>query len=113
MISLGFIALTIIDLAAAVIVFAGALNDRMRLYPTWHKVGLILASFGLLAQGMRNIAYLLTGVSPSDADLPFWALKDIGIALIAFVYLAMAVKARMNSKKQAPKRRKAPARGKK
>lgn len=86
MADLGFLILTFVNIAAAGIIFAGALSERMRLYPTWHKVGLIVAALGLVFQAGRNVQFLVTGVSPSDADLPLWALKDIGIVLIAFYY---------------------------
>ena len=102
MTELMFILLTVADLAAALILFAGALSERMRLYPTWHKVGLMSAALGLAAQGMRNIQFLVTGVSPSDADLPFWALKDIGIVIIAFTYFYLGVKAYIASKQIQP-----------
>lgn len=93
-----FILVTVIDFAAALIIFAGALSERMRLYPTWHKVGLITAAFGLLAQGVRNVQFLVTGTSPSDADAPFWVLKDVGIALIAFFYAYIGYKGWQESK---------------
>lgn len=83
--------MTVIDLTAAAIIFAGALSERMRLYPVWHKVGMLVAVMGLVAQGMRNIQYLATGISPSDLDMPLWALKDLGIALVAYFYLAKAI----------------------
>lgn len=92
MMEAGFVALTLINLAAAAIIFGGALSERMRLYPTWHKVGLILAAFGLVAQALRNVHFLYTGVSPSDLDFPFWALKDLGIATIGFYYLHHALR---------------------
>jgi hypothetical protein len=82
----GFVILTVTNLAAAFIIYAGAMSDRMRTYPAWHKVGLILAATGLVFQAVRNIQFLVTGVSPSDADLPLWALKDIGISVVAFFY---------------------------
>jgi len=85
-----FVFITLMDLCAAGIIFAGALSERMRLYPTWHKVGLIVAVIGLTAQAMRNIQFLYTGVSPSDADMPLWALKDAGISIIAFCYFYLA-----------------------
>lgn len=84
--------MTIIDFTAAIIIFSGALSERMRLFPTWHKVGMIVAVMGLVAQGLRNIHFLFTGISPSDLDMPFWALKDLGIALVAYYYLAKAIK---------------------
>jgi hypothetical protein len=86
-----FAILTVIDLGGALIIFAGALGERMRLYPTWHKLGLMMASLGLAAQGVRNIQFMVTGISPTDADLPLWALKDLGIGTIAFFYLYLAV----------------------
>lgn len=82
-----FVILTVTNLAAALILFAGALSERMRLYPVWHKVGLIVAALGLTAQAIRNIQFLLTGISPTDMDAPLWVLKDIGISLIAFYYV--------------------------
>jgi hypothetical protein len=86
MTDMGFITLTIINILAAVIIFVGALSERMRLYPSWHKVGLITAGLGLVFQAGRNVQFLATGISPTDIDLPVWVLKDIGIALIAFYY---------------------------
>lgn len=87
----GFVALTFFDILASVILFCGLLSDRLRLYPYWHKIGLLLAVVGLLSQVFRNIIYLGTGVSPSDATLPLWACKDIGIDIIAFYYFSKAV----------------------
>lgn len=85
-----FVLISIVDITASVIIFAGALSERMRLYPAWHKIGLIMAAMGLVAQAFRNMAYLFTGISPSDADLPLWILKDAGIATIAYFYAAKA-----------------------
>jgi len=99
MIEIGFLLLTISNLGATVILFAGALSERMRLFPTWHKVGLIIAALGLAAQGLRNIQFLVTGISPSDTDVPFWALKDIGIAIIAYFYLWLGMQAYFDKKK--------------
>lgn len=93
----GFTVLTVIDLTAAIIIFLGALKERMRLYPSWHKVGLILASVGLVAQAFRNIEFLVTGSSPSDLDMPLWALKDLGISLIAFGYVYLCMKGKYPS----------------
>lgn len=102
MTELMFTLLTVADLAAALILFAGALSERMRLYPVWHKIGLIAAALGLAAQGIRNVQFLVTGISPNDADMPLWALKDIGISIIAFTYLYLGIKAYINSKKVSP-----------
>jgi hypothetical protein len=88
-----FYLVTFIDLTAAVIIFCGALSERMRLYPAWHKVGLIVAVVGLVCQAFRNVQFIYTGVSPSDADAPLWILKDLGIAIIAYCYLYLGIKA--------------------
>lgn len=86
----GFSVLTVTNITAAIIIFSGALREKMRLYPTWHKIGLMVAALGLSAQAFRNIQFLTTGVSPSDTDMPLWALKDAGISLVAFGYLYLA-----------------------
>ena len=88
-----FYLVTFIDLTAAVIIFCGALSERMRLYPAWHKIGLIVAVVGLVCQAFRNVQFIYTGVSPSDADAPLWILKDLGIAIIAYCYLYLGIKA--------------------
>jgi hypothetical protein len=99
MTEIGFLLLTIVNIGASLIIFAGALSERMRLYPTWHKVGLIVAALGLAAQAMRNVQFLVTGVSPLDTDIPLWALKDIGIALIAYCYLWLGIQAYLDKSK--------------
>lgn len=101
-----FFLATVIDLTAALIIFVGALSERMRLYPAWHKVGLIVAVVGLVCQAFRNIEFLTTGVSPHDSDLPLWILKDFGIAIIAYFYLYLGIKAKMNKTPSKPVRKK-------
>lgn len=98
----GFLLLTITNIVASIIIFAGALSERMRLFPTWHKVGLIIAALGLVFQAGRNIQFLVTGISPSDADLPVWALKDIGISIVAFFYAYIALMSWKNTSKEVP-----------
>lgn len=86
----GFFVLTITNIAAACIIFVGALREKMRLYPAWHKLGLLVAALGLASQAFRNVQFLYTGISPSDSDMPLWVLKDAGISLVAFGYLYLA-----------------------
>lgn len=86
----GFFVLTVTNITAACIIFVGALREKMRLYPAWHKLGLLVAALGLAAQAFRNVQFLYTGVSPSDTDMPLWVLKDAGISLVAFGYLYLA-----------------------
>jgi hypothetical protein len=81
-----FIAITIIDLLAAGIIFGGALSDLTLRRKTWFKTALVIGAIGLTVQGVRNLQFLITGVSPLDSDVPLWMLKDLGLALIAFSY---------------------------
>lgn len=85
-----FVFVTIVDLLGVVIICAGLLRDSWRLYPSWHKAGLITAALGLFFQAGRNVEFLATGVSPSDADLPLWFLKDLGISTVAIGYATVA-----------------------
>lgn len=103
----GFSFITFIDLSAAVIIFAGALSERMRLYPMWHKVGLIVAVVGLVSQAFRNLQFIFTGYAAPDTDTPLWAMKDIGLAIIAYTYLYIAIKPKLNpnQKRKASKKK--------
>jgi hypothetical protein len=121
-----FIFATAVDFLTAFWILGALFTDRLQKLPRWHRMGLSVGALGLLFQGMRNIQFLATGVSPSDADLPVWFLKDMGYALIAFhsVWLILAGKLHLNNtpaaasapaKMPAPKRTRtqaAPKRGK-
>ena len=98
MTNLFFFLITLIDIAAAIIISMGGLSERMRLYPAWHKIGLQVAAIGLIAQAFRNIYFMITGVSAQDSDLPLWVLKDLGIAMIAFGYVSIFLKEHLDSK---------------
>jgi hypothetical protein len=121
-----FIFATAVDFLAAFWILGALFTDRVQKLPRWHLMGLSVGALGLLFQGMRNIQFLTTGVSPSDADLPVWFLKDMGYAIIAFhsIWLILAGKLHLNNtpaaasapaKMPAPKRTRtqaAPKRGK-
>jgi hypothetical protein len=87
-----FISITIIDLLAAGIIFGGALSDLTLRCKPWFKTALVIGAIGLTVQGVRNIQFLITGVSPLDSDAPLWMLKDLGLALIAFSYFFILAK---------------------
>ena len=89
-----FIGVTIIDLIGAAIIAAGFLSAKWRLFPAWHKAGLAFAMIGLVCQAGRNIQFLVTSVSSTDADLPLWVLKDLGIATVAIGFAYVAYQAR-------------------
>jgi hypothetical protein len=94
-----FIFATAVDFVTAFWILGALFTDRLQRLPRWHLMGLSVGALGLLFQGFRNIQFLLTGVSPSDADLPIWFLKDMGYALIAFhsIWLILQGRLRLNS----------------
>lgn len=106
-----FIAVTVVDLVAACWMVAALFTPRLQTMPKWHRVGLLVGSIGLLAQALRNIQFLTTGVSATDSDLPLWVLKDLGYGLIAFhsIWLVYSGRLTLGNEAQAPKK-KAPAR---
>lgn len=94
-----FIFATVVDLVAAFWILGALFTDRLQRLPKWHLMGLSVGALGLLFQGMRNIQFLMTGISPSDSELPIWFLKDMGYALIAFhsILLVLQGRLRLNS----------------
>lgn len=98
-----FILVTIVDLVAAGWILAALFTPRLQTMPKWHRVGLLVGSVGLLAQALRNIQFLTTGVSASDSDLPLWFLKDLGYGLIAFHSIFLVFSGRLSlAKTQEP-----------
>jgi hypothetical protein len=99
-----FIFATVVDFVAAFWILGALFTDKLQRLPRWHLMGLSVGALGLLFQGFRNIQFLLTGVSPSDADLPIWFLKDMGYALIAFhsIWLILQGRLRLNKPTDQP-----------
>lgn len=77
---------TLLNIMASAFVLFGAAKPHIFGEPLVIRVGATIAVFGLMGQAMRNIQYFLTGVSPSDIDLPFWMLKDLGLFIMIFGY---------------------------
>ena len=80
-----FILMLIIDIVG-VIAIATYMFIKADDHSVMLKAGMVITIAGLVGQIGRNIYFLSTGVSPSDADLPLWALKDIGITWLALVF---------------------------
>lgn len=83
---LGFWALTLLDAAIALLIFVSALNPRMPDIPVWYRIGLLITALGFTVQGFLNLPFLLFDTILMAQQLPFWVLKDIGIAIIANYY---------------------------
>lgn len=95
-----FVAVTVVDLVAAGWIIAALFTPRLQTMPKWHRVGLLVGCIGLLAQALRNIQFLTTGVSATDADLPLWVLKDLGYGLIAFHSIWLVFSGRLTLTKE-------------
>jgi hypothetical protein len=87
-----FITVTGFDLVGAGIIAMAMFSHSLQFYTKGLKLGLILCMLGLLSQAFRNIYYLYTGVSPTDAELPLWALKDMGISIFVMSWLWFKMK---------------------
>lgn len=118
----GFFLLTVLDMATAVMIFFCALNERILLMSVWYRVGLIVAALGFAAQGALNVPYLLFGTQLYANEIPFWALKDVGISMVAthYFWLVLRDKRKLGTplendrvtqavKPKKPRKRKAPA----
>ena len=88
----GFFLLTILDMVTAVMIFFCALNERILLMSVWYRVGLIVAALGFAAQGALNLPYLIFGTQLYANEIPFWALKDVGIAMVATHYFWLVLR---------------------
>jgi hypothetical protein len=82
-----FITVTGFDLIGAAIIAMAMFSHTLQFYTKGLKLGLVLSMLGLLSQAFRNIYYLTTGISPTDAELPLWALKDLGISIFVMSWL--------------------------
>ena len=51
------------------------------------KVAVALMIAGLVGQFARSYIALSTGIAPTDAQVPFWVLKDLGIIMYSVHYV--------------------------
>jgi hypothetical protein len=91
-----FVFATVVNLITAFWIMGALFTDRLQRLPKWHMMGLSIGALGLIFQALRNIQFLLTGESPSDAELPIWFLKDMGYALIAFHSIILVVQDKLH-----------------
>lgn len=87
------ITLATLNVGAALVIFFGALGKRLRLYPAWHKVGLICAAFGLVSSSHLYLEMVLDGsLQMGFIRVLFLTLKDVGICIIGGGYLILALR---------------------
>ena len=83
----------IFDPIAALCIFVALLWDyRLSVVPSWHRFGLTMCAIGLLGQGYRSYVTVVTGIAPRDDEIAYWVLKDYGLVVLAFCYLASLVR---------------------
>ena len=83
----------IIDpIAATVLLVALMMNPWLKVAPLWHRFGMVICAAGLYGQTFRNYIALSTGMAPRDSEMPWWVMKDLGLAVIAFHFLFLCLK---------------------
>jgi len=87
-----FSSVLIADLIGLAVIVVGLLHERSHLFPSYHKVGLIVAAVGLLAQSAQCLQYLVAGITVSVLSFPSWAFISYGIAAIGGGYGLAAYK---------------------
>lgn len=90
--TIGFMAITAIDVLGAFIISLSVFNPKLNHFSNCFKAGLVFLMLGLIGQAFRNVEFLLTGISLTDASLPVWAFKDIGVTLVAVSWLWHKIK---------------------
>lgn len=74
----------VIEVAAVLCVAYLALSGLLEGVRFLSKVGILLATFGLVIQVVRTLYFSKHGVYPPDVIVPLWATKDLGISLLIF-----------------------------
>jgi len=88
----------IADLIALAVIVGALFHEKTQMFPAYHKAGFIVMTFGLLAQAALCVRYFFDGQAATTI-IPWWALKDVGFALVAGGYLWEGY---VQSKKPAP-----------
>ena len=82
----------ILNLPAALTIGWGLAEGHVMDKHWTFKVALLIMMAGLIGQFARSYIALSTGIAPTDAEIPFWFLKDFGIAWVGAYYLLKATK---------------------
>ena len=77
-------------------IFAGILaysifNNRIPFDSKWIKWTMVTACMGLLGQAFRSMYGIVTGMAPTDAEMPFWIFKDYseGMFILFFIWVTL------------------------
>lgn len=89
----------VLDPIAAFILIAVTTSSRtLKISSAWPRLGMLVTASGLLGQAARNLVFVLTGHSPSDLEMPFWVLKDIGLVILALHFGFLAITRKSNGR---------------
>ena len=64
-----------------VLVMALAMRGQFMKKHILGQTAVVVMGLGLLGQAVRSYIALTTGHAPTDAELPLWYMKDLGIVL--------------------------------
>lgn len=78
------------DIIGITVIVLGLFREHQQLYPSWHKIGLIVMALGMLGQAVQSVQFFAFGVINSVFILPMWAFKDYAVAIICTGYMWLA-----------------------
>ena len=82
----------LLNLPAALFIGFGLAEGHVMKRHWLFKVSLLVMMSGLIGQFARSYIAISTGFAPTDAEIPFWFLKDFGIVLLGVYYLGKTTK---------------------
>ena len=72
---------SIIGPVGFVLVMALAMRGQFMKKHLFGQAAIVVMGLGLLGQAVRSYIALTTGHAPTDAELPLWYMKDLGIVM--------------------------------
>ena len=81
-------------IAAILLIGVTVGHQHLRRAPVLFRLGTLITACGLIVQVTRTMGFALTGESLLSMDLPFWALKDLGIIILVLHYTLIGVRLR-------------------
>jgi hypothetical protein len=85
-------------IGAMILVHMMIWDGKFKIAPAWHRFGLAFLAVGMIGQSVRSWVSIMTGVSPTDAEMPWWVFKDLGIFVLAVSWLVLGVLAARRSR---------------
>ena len=82
----------LLNLPAALFIGWGLAEGQVIKRHIIFKAALLVMMAGLIGQFARSYIALSTDLAPTDAEIPFWFLKDFGIVLLGAYYLLKNLK---------------------